>query len=83
MTFRINLNWTASINKIVEIEAGTEEEARERAIGSCVEHVLYRRNAPSEESSMETSKEDRMILPDNPDSAEYFLEEELCEVISQ
>lgn len=83
MTFRINLNWTASINKIVEIEAETWEEAREKALSRCAEHVSYRRNTPSEESPMKTSKGDGVILPDNSDSAEYFLEEELCEVISQ
>ena len=83
MTYRINLNWTASINKIVEIEAETEEEAREKAVSRCVEHVSYRRNTPSEESPMGNNSGDGVILPDNPDSAEYFLEEELCEVIPQ
>ena len=82
MTYRINLNWTASINKIVEIEAETEEEAREKTISRCVEHASYRRNTPSEESPMGKNSGDGVILPDNPDSAEYFLEDELCEVIS-
>ena len=81
MNYRINLNWIASINKIVDIEAGTAEEALERALNRCVEHLTYQNNTPSDDSTMEMVENDGVILPEEPDSAELFLEEELCEVI--
>ena len=81
MTYRINLNWIASINKIVDIEAGTAEEAFERALDRCVEHLTYQKSTPSDDSTVEMEEEDGVFLPDKPDSAEFFLEEEACGVI--
>ena len=81
MTYRINLNWTASINKIVEVEANSREEALENVLRRCEDHVEYKRNSPSEDSTPDVVDNDGAILPTNPDSIEYFLEYELCEVV--
>lgn len=81
MIYRINLNWTASVNKIVEVEANSKEEALESILRRCEDHVEYKRNSPSDDSTPDVIGNDGLILPTNPDSAEYFLEDELCEVI--
>lgn len=79
MLFKVNVNWTASVNKIVETEAESREEAREKVLGRCVEYGGYNRSSPSDVPF--DGKNDGGIYPDNPDSVEYYLEEELCEVI--
>lgn len=67
MIYKVNLNWTASINKIVEIEARTKEEALENALNRSVDHALFNEDRDPAAFSWE-----------NPDSIEYFLEEEAC-----
>ena len=80
MRFRVNVNWTASVNKVVEVEAESREEALESVLSKCAEHVEYK-NSPSENSTTDVVDGDGLILPKNPDWVEYFLEEELCGVI--
>ena len=70
MIYKVNLNWTASINKIVEMEAGTKEEALESALNRSVDHALFNEDHDPAAFSWE-----------NPDSIEYFLEEEACSVL--
>ena len=80
MRFRVNVNWTALVNKVVEVEAESREEALEIVLSRCADHVEYK-NSPSDKSTMEVVDGDGLILPKNPDSVEYYLEEELCGVI--
>ena len=81
MKYKVNVNWTASVNKSVEVEANSREEALENVLRRCEDHVEYKRNSPSDNSTVDVVGNDGLILPKNPDSVEYFLEDELCEVI--
>lgn len=80
MKYKVNVNWTASVNKIVDIEAESKEEARENVLRRCEEYGEYNRIPPSFFPSMERSAGG--ISPNNPDSVVYFLEDELCEVMN-
>lgn len=84
MTYRVNLCWTASINKTVEIEAETEEEARRKALDRCVEYAFFRKEKSSgaiEYESFIEALDSAAFAWDKPDAVEFFLEEEACEVI--
>lgn len=74
MKYKVNVNWTASVNKIVGVEADSREEALENVLRRCEEGIEYTGRELTEDSSGK-------ILPLNPDSIEYFLEDELCEVV--
>ena len=84
MIYRVNLNWTASINKIVEIEAGTKEEALETALDCCIDHASFSKDqsdgSVSYESFIKNQNPDA-ILWNNPDSVEYMLEDEACAIV--
>ena len=82
MTYRVNLSWTAAVNKTVAIEADNPEAALEAALKRCAEHVTYGNiTTPSSNPPKGMDHRDGVILPDNPDCIEYYLEDELCEVI--
>ena len=81
MKYKVNVNWTASVNKIVDVEADSREEALENVLRRCEDHVEYKGSSPAEDTKPREDGSDGLILPINPDSVEFFFEEELCEVI--
>ena len=81
MKYKVNVNWTASVNKIVDVEADSREEALENVLRRCEEHVEYKGSSPAVDSTPDEYGLYGLILPDNPDTVEYFLEDELCEVV--
>ena len=81
MKYKVNVNWTASVNKIVDVEADSREEALENVLRRCEDHMEYNESSPSVDSTPDEEGSYGLILPNNPDTVEYFLEDELCEVI--